>query len=335
MISAEDAALITGNLTLDSNISMDLSVDNLTGVAKNNVTVTQQCPELVEFSTTVLPKILLWIFIISLLFGVPGNLLVLLLAFRARRSSSLPYIISMAIFDLLVLLMSLMGNILVAYKLIFINLYIEVFVNACKVTNNWLLALLSIERCVAVCFPLRMRFLFGVRNVYFSVVGAIILSFAAYIPYWHVQAFKTVALYPMMISLWVLPGLVMTVCTSLVAWQLRKIQRHRRDIVSSAAQIQLSQGDSEFTRLLILTCVFYFVFHAPLFLSIAIYGDTADLSKWNYCISDNFLIETTVYGLSVQNCFFNNAINFYAYMFAAKGCRKQFVNLVLCKSQIT
>ena len=339
MSSIKDAVSFPGNVTLTSNSSEDPS--NGFGFFHPNSVISNPsltvCPELseafVELYLSVAPIISVAFLFTSAAFGIPGNVLILILASKAPRAASLPYIIFLAIFDLLTLLIALALNIWSTFedfeKLLEFS-FLDTFVNAPKVINNWILALLALERCVAVCFPLKKRLYFTVKTAYLSALCVIIFSFGVYLPYYNIERVKKLAFYPVTITLWILPGLVMLVCTSLVVWQLRKVQRQRQDQVTPETRIRLSQRESDFTRLMVLTCVFYFVFHFPLLFSVAFFGDSSDFSKWK-CISDDILIETLIYMFTVQLCFFNNAINFYAYMIAAQSYRKQFVSLVQCR----
>ncbi|RUS78865.1 hypothetical protein EGW08_013370, partial [Elysia chlorotica] len=95
----------------------------------------------------------------SAIFGFPGNILILILANRMKLTPSLLYLIFLAIFDLCCLFVPC---IIIFYFQLLLPLGIPfevvfVFSFTCKICSNWLLAFLSLERCIAVCFPIRKK----------------------------------------------------------------------------------------------------------------------------------------------------------------------------------
>ncbi|RUS87943.1 hypothetical protein EGW08_004298, partial [Elysia chlorotica] len=123
------------------------------------------------------------IMFISEAFGLPGNIFVLVLAFKSRRTTSRPYITVLGIFDLYVLIFEfpfftpdIIFPLLAKCDIIVFFILFSLF-QTCRYANNWFLSFLSIERCMAVCLPIQKRKWLSVRRVYISIVGTTLILF--------------------------------------------------------------------------------------------------------------------------------------------------------------
>ena len=165
---------------------------------------------------------------ISEVLGLPGNILILLLASRSRRTSSLTYITFLAIFDFCTLLILLQSIFYHLYMTIYRKSYVVhgLLISTmltCKASANWFLAFLSLERCVAVCFPFHKRTWFTMTKVYTSIIVTTLffLLSTVFSLFSDSTIAKTLLLDSIgLICIFWLPALLMLVCTSLAGFQL-------------------------------------------------------------------------------------------------------------------
>ena len=273
------------------------------------------------------------IFLISVLFGVPGNILILVLAAKSKQTASLQYIIFLAIFDLGILLISIELKVTGSGGQDLHNLP-EDILNVLKAITNWLLALLALERCVAVRLPLQIRQLYSLRKIYIGIAVVTIVQILANFALFRHPKFKENEgmIVAMIIIQWVLPGATMLVCTILTILQLRKSQVKRRELMNSAKRVPVSQMESDFTNLTVLTCIFYFIFHLPALLIWPVFLALPSSPALSEPPVKNALYSTGK--LCVDFCLINSAINLYAYLLAAQGYRKQAASLIKCKRPV-
>ncbi|GFR63741.1 growth hormone secretagogue receptor type 1 [Elysia marginata] len=304
---------------------------NVSGVAIGNFSTVPP----IDFSQFQFDYIQSIIFYVSVVFGIPGNILVLILAFKKTQSSSLLYITFLAIFDLCIIITHIIGR-YVFSEISFQQLILDQVIGAFRLITNWLLVLLAIERCVAVCIPLRIisRRTSSVRSAYIGITVVILVSAALnFLPLADVLPLikypRAVLALALLIKV-LLPAAVMLVCTYLTVLQLRKSHLERRDLVASSTLPQVSQAESEFTRLMISSCIFFILFHLPqitftgLLYLIQVFpvfrNPTSFIALFNY-----LSIASEVNAL-------NSAINFYAYLMAAPEYRKQAAGLLRFRS---
>ncbi|GFR95524.1 FMRFamide receptor [Elysia marginata] len=269
-----------------------------------------------------------FIFYVSTIFGIPGNIFILVLAFKSMRSSSLPYITFLAIFDLGILTI----YIVVRYGNMNLQQYFLAHIlDISRLITNWLLALLTIERCVAVCNPLRIRIrrTSTVRNTYISITLVIVLSVV--VSCLHLKTPSSIEELTESLAIStliqiVLPGTVMAVCTYLTVLRLRKYHLERRDLVHSSTLTRMSQSESDFTRLMILSCIFFCIFHLP----VIVFAELLYLIQiFPVFAEPNTLRALLAYlYIAIEVYVLNSAINFYAYLIAAQGYRKQAAHLI-------
>jgi hypothetical protein len=106
--------------------------------------------------------------LILLIFGTFGNMLTILVmrTKRMRNSNAAMFIISMAISDIILLVLKFTANMIKIYRIPIYNfcIAIQVIPQAASFISVWLIVITSAERTCAVMMPLKVAYLFSKRH---------------------------------------------------------------------------------------------------------------------------------------------------------------------------
>jgi hypothetical protein len=117
--------------------------------------------------------------LILLIFGTMGNMLTIMVmrTKRMRNSNASMFIISMAMSDIILLVLKFTANMIKIYRMPIYNfcILIQVIPQAASFISVWLIVITSAERTCAVLTPLKVAYLFSKKNC--KVIMALMFAF--------------------------------------------------------------------------------------------------------------------------------------------------------------
>ena len=272
--------------------------------------------------------------------GLVGNFLVILVTLRMRPFNSTSFFMTtLAMVDLLLICIRITIK-----ELSFLSdtpcKVLWYFYNVLPMSSNYILVFWTIERLIAVRFPLKVADWCTIRNATIAVSITIVSSFALNVP-WPLsivksEYFDSCAIdadwYLFIYDVWYIidssffifiPMTVILVCNILIITNLRESTKRHKQMTSSEDSRKIRDKEQRNVTITLLTVSFAFIIlHIPL----AVYNTQA-LSKHE--ITDHYAYAVwdfiNVCGISFAE--FQNSLNFYLYFLTGRKYRQNTVNL--------
>ena len=273
---------------------------------------------------------------LTLTFGVPGNVFILLTVSRMAVRPTALYLGFLAVSDVMVLGLSYFDIFDILYFLNMSVRYCFAFyfsLMTFRTFSDWILIFLCVERFVSLRFPLQKHRLFTKRTVLlsiglaFSIPASISTLFFSLFTF-SSQDFKIVSMYNDLIMLFyiVLPGALITIFAILSTFQLKKKSQLRNALFPERRFQKSVAMETQLTRLMYVTVACFLFFTLP-WTFLGFYQRIREIRPLRM---ENDCVYKFVYSFWVL-LFINNSINFYAYCACAKGFRKNFIRVISCK----
>lgn len=274
--------------------------------------------------------------------GLLGNVLIVVTTSRMRpfNSTSL-FVISLAVVDLLVISCRISFR-RVPFSSTTICQLRWYFYNALPLFSNWILVLWTIERFLAVQFPLRVMDWCTVKRTAISIIAAGIFSFAVDIP-WAVsyilapagdRCFIRYESREFMYEIWYavdssihifIPMGIIFLCNSLIIYRLQQSTKRHMQMTSHDESRQKREKEQRNTTITLLTVSFAFlILHAPLAVYNCMAMSTIEITDRDVRATWEFV---NFVGLSVAEV--QNGINFYLYFLTGRRYREAIYSLIV------
>ncbi|BFZ07278.1 hypothetical protein BsWGS_10317 [Bradybaena similaris] len=291
-------------------------------------------------------RVLFWL---SLVIGIPGNILALLTILRFPRTTGTFYLTLLTIIDFLALLTK-------AFNVAILSFYIFDSVS-CKIalmsTNftatyaNWMLVLISFERLITVLFPLKKSYYFTMTRARLSaLIVAVILFLFNSVYLWIITAGAGCGTsYPEFYSKYVhastalysyIPSVLLIVMVLLISRALTKIQKNREYIFcgeEGASVVALTQqrlqeqakAERSITMMLVFAVVAFLLLTVPLCFVLA-FENSSIVESSNFSRSYYGMSYFIAQGLATLT----HAINFFIYFLSTERFRSNFRQMFGC-----
>ena len=274
--------------------------------------------------------------------GLLGNLLIIIVTSRMKpfNSTSL-FMTSLAVVDLLATSFRIPFNLLRFTTTTICQLMWYLY-NALPLFSNWILVLWTIERLIAVQFPLRVMEWCTVKRTAFSIIAAGIFSFAVDIPWSYTQIISPKGdrcvirdeSREFIYKLWYkvdssihifIPMIIIFLCNILIIYRLQQTTKRHKEMTSNEESRRKREKEQRNTTITLLTVSFAFlILHTPITvyncmaMSTIVINDREVRATWEFI---NFV------GLTVAE--FQNSVNFYLYFLTGRRYRKAFYSLIV------
>ncbi|CAL1533919.1 unnamed protein product [Lymnaea stagnalis] len=280
-------------------------------------------------------------------FGFPGNIVSFITILRMKPfTSPTVYVAAVAFVD----------NTCLLCKVLFLSMTkfdVHLTSGGCSTLSflgsftaqfaNWLLVAMTVERCLAICLPLkvgsictRKLHIGGIVLIAVVLLGINVQSFVtiemhvhekgditcrpaqAYDPFLHVWFWVDAVVYAM------LPALLLIFMNTLIILGIRRSTRIQRELTNKASQVAESiRQQHQITIMLVVVCIAFVLLVTPnaLFYAVRPY--------WSY---EPMSSDHAVYRFTEQLVFVlsdsTHAINFYLYFFSTRRFRKRCLETV-------
>lgn len=218
--------------------------------------------------------------------------------------------------------------------------------NTFYVLSNWILVSWTIERCIAVNFPMKMSAWCTVRNVKRVLVLCIVLSTLVLIPhiteayalrasnqvfcYYSRFYINTYAMIENVIYMYV-PIVIIVGCNISIIVKLQQAAKNRLAYTSNHDVLKKRfREQRQMTRVLIIVAGAFLILHLPQVLAKiwqAFYPDQLEIFQYSVRNYIYFVLFTTI-GFSITD--FQNSINFFLYCVFGTKVRKVLHKTICC-----
>ena len=208
--------------------------------------------------------------------------------------------------------------------------------------SHWLLALICLERFIAVRFPLQKSKIYTTRTVIFSTLLALVLSAIPFTGSYLIlvednmrkKALVVVTDILNILIYSILPCIFILVFSFLIAFRINRNVQRRETMMAASNSRRSVTMETQLTRIMFITAVCFIVFTFP-WAAINIHnGIRISFEISHDCPLPHKKYQVSYYSLWAVS-FLNNALNFYLYIACAKGFRDQFKRAICCKKSIT
>lgn len=283
--------------------------------------------------------------------GVPGNIAAIFTLFRMRQfTSSFVYMCVLAMFDLMTIVIKLLYLRLTSADVELSDAGCQVFMfigTFCMHFANWVLVVLTVERYIAVWFPLKIAKIGSVRRAtgVLVVIAVILIAFNVHFFWTYYEGQGDVFGFLCMIRneydnfgtpIWywidgaiysIIPTIMLVNFNTLIIIGLRKsARRHQRLTNSTADESHLAEHQRQqrqVTSMLILVSIVFILLTAPNCLFF-IFENRWDYKADDYEYAKYILAQQIVYMLSDSN----HAINFFLYFMGGQKFRRCFLEII-------
>ncbi|KAK3773787.1 hypothetical protein RRG08_010996 [Elysia crispata] len=274
-----------------------------------------------------------FIFCTSLVFGVPGSILIVVTVSSMEVNPTALYMKLLAISDFLSLVLGVqmfkmpnVGNFTIDdLRPMWLCRLFQAF-------SNWNVAMMCLERFVSVQFPMKKNRIYTMRNTRKTGVAAFLLSATPFVwsclhyavyDYTGHMALHLNIVHNLIYSL--IPGTFIVIFSTLTAIQLKKGVIKRRSMMESTAPKSSSKLEAVLTRMMFVISICFVVINSP-WGAIHVFDNLRML----FCPFTEAVYSFFYYGC-LSFTFVNHAINFYVYYAFAKGFRNRFWHIIRCR----
>ena len=275
------------------------------------------------------------IYCISLAFGLPGSILVVVTVSSMSVNPSTLYMKVLAVSDFLALLLGAQifkmpneGTFTIEdMRPMWLCRVFQAF-------SHWILALTCLERFICVQYPMQKSRIYTMRNAKLTVGAAFVVSAVPFV--WscihysvHVyrgnMVFHLNVVHNLIYSL--VPGIFIVIFSTLTFLQLRNGAKLRRSMSSRNPGGKFSRLDAVLTRLMFAITICFIVINSPWGV-IHVYDNVRIL----FCPLIEAIFSFFYYGC-LSFTFVNHTINFYVYCTFAKDFRNRFWRVIRCRQK--
>ena len=267
--------------------------------------------------------------------GLLGNIIIIIITLKMKpfNSTSL-FITSLAVVDLCIICVRIAMKSLPLYTTIICQSMLYLY-NAIPMLSNYILLFWTVERFIAVQFPLRVGEICTVKRTVVSIVAIGVVSFAINIA-WSVsyvapptgigcaiqkdkREFVYKVWYKVDASIFIfIPMIIIFLCNITIIYRLQQSTKRHQQMTSNEESRQKREKEQRNTTITLLSVSFAFlILHTPLAIyncmamSAAILKDQEERATWNFVNS---------VGLTMAE--FQNSINFYLYFLTGRRYRQ-------------